>query len=101
MTASASEESMSEKVLKEAAKAPITQILHNAGHEDIDKLLSSLKPGEGINVLTDKKVDMRKEGVVDPLKVVRLSLLNAVSVAGLLLTSEYALINVPEDKEDK
>jgi chaperonin GroEL len=80
-----------EKVLKEASKALITQILHNAGYEDIDKILTKLKKGYGINVLTDEIVDMKKEGVIDPVKVVRLILLHAVSVAGLLLTSEYVV----------
>jgi len=86
-----------EKVLKEACKAALTQILYNAGYEEIDKVIESLKDGEGINVLTDKVIDMKKAGIVDPLKVIRLSLIHAVSVAGLLLTSEYVVTN-EEDK---
>lgn len=86
-----------EKVLKEACKAALRQILYNAGYEEIDKVIESLKDGEGINVLTDKVIDMKKAGIVDPLKVIRLSLIHAVSVAGLLLTSEYVVTN-EEDK---
>gem|GEM_PF-3833940 len=84
-------------ILKEACEAPIRQILYNAGYEDIDKILSKLKEGEGINVLTNDVVNMVEAGVVDPLKVIRLSLIHAVSVAGLLLTSEYVVTNEEEN----
>lgn len=90
-----------EKILKEACKAIIRQILHNAGHEDHEKVIKKLKEGHGINVLTDQVVDMKAEGIIDPLKVVRLALLHAVSVAGLLLTSEYVVVNETEDDLEK
>jgi len=88
-----------ERILKSACSAPITQILHNAGYEDkdIEKVLGKLKKGEGVDVLKDDIMDMKKAGIVDPLKVIRLSLINAVSVAGLLLTSEYV---VTDEKEN-
>ncbi len=86
-------------VLREACKAPIRQILHNAGYEDCEKAISKLKEGEGVDVLTDKIVDLKGAGIVDPLKVVRLSLIHAVSVAGLLLTSEYAVTEEEDELE--
>jgi len=95
--AAKNETTIGEKVLKEACKASITQILYNAGYEDIDKLIAKLKEGEGINVLTEKTVNMKEEGIVDPLKVVKQALINSVSVAGLLLTSEYVVTNEEDD----
>lgn len=86
-----------EKVLKQACQSIIKQIFHNAGYENIDQMISQLKEGEGFNVLTDKAVDMKTEGIIDPLKVIRLALLHAVSVAGLLLTSEYCISNEEEE----
>ncbi len=86
-----------EKVLKKACEAAIRQIFYNAGYENVDKTLAKLKPGFGIDVSTDLEVDMKKAGIVDPLKVIRLSLIHAVSVAALLITSEYVVTN-EEDK---
>lgn len=86
-----------EKVLKKACSAIIKQILHNAGYENIEETIATLQAGEGFNVLTDKMVDMKAEGIIDPLKVIRLALLHAVSVAGLLLTSEYCISNEEDD----
>lgn len=88
-----------EKVVKEACGACVLQILSNAGVDDPEKLLSKLLPDEGVNVLTGQKVNMVTEGVIDPLKVIRLALINAVSVAGLLLTSEYVITNVHDDTD--
>ena len=91
-----------ETVLKRACEAPIKQILHNAGYEParIEKTLKTLMLGEGINVMTDQIEDMQKIGIIDPLKVIRTALMNAVSVAGLLLTSEFGLA-IEEDKIGK
>lgn len=85
--------------LKVACADPIRQILHNAGTAEADKLIKSLKFGEGVNVLTDQVVDMKYHGIIDPLKVIKQALLNAASVAGLLLTSEFAVTN-EEDHAD-
>lgn len=84
-------------VMSEACFAPIRQILKNAGIENADELISKFKKGQGINVLTDKVVNMIESGIIDPLKVIRHSLKNAVSVSGLLLTSEYAVTNEERD----
>ena len=86
-----------EKVLKKACGAVIKQIFYNAGYEEINRLVEGLEEGQGINVLTDAIVDMKVAGIIDPLKVVRSALINAVSVAGLLLTSEYVITNEEDD----
>jgi len=88
-----------EKVLKVACEAAIRQILYNAGYEDVTKILKGLDDGEGIDVLSGKIGDMKEMGIIDPLKVVRLLMENAVSVAGLLLTSEFAVTD-EEDEAD-
>jgi chaperonin GroEL len=92
-------DTIGEKVLKEACKASIRQILYNAGYEHIDAMIMSLEHGEGINVLTDDVTNMIEAGIIDPLKVVRQTLINATSVAGLLLTSEY-VVTSEEDELD-
>jgi len=86
-----------EKVLKEALKAPVKQIIENAGYENLDKQIGKLKKGEGFNVLEHSIVNMEKHGIIDPVKVTRLALNNAVSVAGLLLTSEFMV--VPDEND--
>ena len=88
-----------EKVLKQACKAALTQILYNAGYEKIDQVINGLANGIGIDVMTEKPADMKKIGIVDPLKVIRLALIHAVSVAGLLLTSEYVVTSVDDKIE--
>lgn len=90
-----------EKVLKEACGSLIKQILHNAGYDkDGADVIKKLTQGHGVDVLGEGIVDMVEAGVVDPLKVVRLVLINAVSVAGLLLTSEF-VITEEEDTMEK
>jgi chaperonin GroEL len=83
-----------EKILNNACLAPIIQILKNAG---IEVLLDDLKVGEGYDVISGEKVDMVKFGIIDPLKVVRQSMINAVSVAGLLATTEYVITDEQEN----
>jgi chaperonin GroEL len=87
------------QALKTACESVIRQILHNAGVEDHDKILKKLEDGEGYDVLTDTIVNMKEHGIIDPLKVIRMALTNAVSAAGLLLTSEYAITNEEDDVE--
>lgn len=82
-------------ILSLAIKAPISQILYNAGYENISGLLSQVTVNNGINVKTGRIENMYASGVVDPYKVVRATLKNAVSAAGQFLISE-ALI-VPEN----
>ena len=54
------------------------------------------KPGIGYNALIDEYQDMVKSGIVDPTKVTRSALQNAASVAGMLLTTECAITDIPE-----
>jgi chaperonin GroEL len=85
-------------ILKKALEGPIRRIVENAGGEGslvVDEIKKS-KNDIGYDVLTGKYVDMIKAGIVDPAKVVRSALQNAASAAGMLLTTETAITDLPE-----
>ncbi len=89
-------------ILIKVLEAPIRQIAVNAGHEGatvVEKVKSSKEDNFGFDALNEKYTDMITEGIIDPKKVVRISLQNAASVAGLLLTTEGLISEIPE--EDK
>jgi chaperonin GroEL len=87
-------------VVRRALSAPLRRIAENAGLDGpviLDKVLK-LKQNEGYDALAGEYCDMMKAGVIDPTKVVRSALQNGASVAGLLLTTEVAIAEVPEKK---
>ncbi|MFZ1626301.1 MAG: chaperonin GroEL [Candidatus Moraniibacteriota bacterium] len=91
-------------VLK-ALEEPLRQIVSNAGLSDASVVLNQVMANKGINygynALHDSyEVDMLKAGIIDPLKVARTALENAVSVASLLLTTEVAVVDLPEENKD-
>ncbi|MDR2448025.1 MAG: chaperonin GroEL [Treponema sp.] len=89
------------KIVKRALEEPIRQIVENAGIDGAiiaDKAKVS-KAGVGFDAANMKWVDMIGAGIVDPAKVVRSALQNAASIAGLLLTTECAITDIPEKKE--
>jgi len=87
------EQKVGYKVLLEAVKYPVKQIAQNAGFSPDLSLhkIEKLKGDRGINFHNGKTVDMIKEGIIDPVKVVRCSLKNAASVASTLITTDYAI----------
>ena len=85
-------------ILLRALEEPARQIAENAG-KDGAVVISQIGNGKGYNARTDKFVDMISEGILDPVKVTRLALENAASVAMLLLTTECVVTELP--KEDK
>ncbi|MQB40450.1 chaperonin GroEL [Rhizobium sp. ICMP 5592] len=88
-------------ILQKALEAPIRQIAENAGVEGsivVGKVLESNSPTFGFNAQTEKYVDLLQEGIVDPTKVVRTALQDAASVAGLLVTTEALIAEVPKEK---
>jgi chaperonin GroEL len=90
------------KILLRAIEEPLRQIVRNGGGEP-SVVLHTVKEGKGnfgYNAATEEYGDMMKMGVIDPAKVTRLALQNAVSVAGLLLTTEAAVIEAPESSND-
>ncbi|MDR2792508.1 MAG: chaperonin GroEL [Treponema sp.] len=89
------------KIVKRALEEPIRQIAENAGLDGAviaDKAKVS-KPGVGFDAANMKWVDMVEAGIIDPAKVTRSALQNAASIAGLLLTTECAITDIPEKKE--
>ena len=90
------------EIVRKALQTPVRQIAENAGVEGsivVGKLLESKSPKFGFNAQTEEYVDMFKAGVIDPAKVVRIALQDAASVAGLLITTEAMVAEVPDKKE--
>jgi chaperonin GroEL len=88
-------------IIRKALEQPIRQIAENAGVEGsvvVDKVRANQDPNYGLNAETVEYVDLLKAGVVDPAKVVRTALQNAASIAGLLLTTEVLITDIPEKK---
>ncbi|MBQ4460168.1 MAG: hypothetical protein II911_07205 [Clostridia bacterium] len=90
------------KVLLEALKAPARQIALNAGLDGPAVLahLAEQPKGTGYDVDTDTYVDMVKSGIIDPVKVSRLALESASSVASTLLTTEAGLADTPSPERE-
>ena len=89
-------------ILIKALETPLRQIAVNAGHEGatiIEKVKSSKTKDYGFDALTEKYTDMIASGIIDPAKVVRIALQNAASVAGLLLTTEGLISEIPEEEK--
>lgn len=96
------EEQVGAKILARVLEEPIRQIAQNAG-EDGAVVASEVAKGEGAygyNAATDVYEDLVQAGVVDPTKVVRIALENAVSAATMLLTMEAVVVDIPEKKEN-
>jgi chaperonin GroEL len=89
------------KLLQRALEEPLRRIAENAGIDGaivIGKVEES-KGGRGFNAATGEYEDLVAAGIIDPTKVVRTALQNAVSVAGLLLTTDAAITDAPEPKQ--
>lgn len=89
-------------VIRAILEKPLRAIAENAGKDpnDVVQQILRMEPGMGFNASTGEYVNMIDEGIIDPLKVVKAELTNAVSVASLILTTE-AIITDEEDKESK
>ncbi len=87
-------------IIIRSLRAPLRQIVQNAGEEAsiIVKEVESRSGNEGYDALNGEFTDMVKAGILDPTKVVRCALENAVSIASLLLTTEAIVTEVPEEK---
>ena len=86
-------------IIRRSLQSPIRQIAENAGEDGAviaNQVLNSKVKGYGFNAQTGKYVDMIEEGIIDPTKVVRTALQDAASVAGLLITTEAMVADVPE-----
>jgi chaperonin GroEL len=90
-------------IVKRALEEPIRQIVENAGVEGsvvVDKVRQNTTSSFGFNAASEEYVDMLKAGIIDPTKVTRCALQNAASVAGLMLTTEVMITDIPEEKKE-
>ena len=96
------EESIGVDIVRRAVEAPIRQIAENAGLDGavISEQVKKAKGNQGFNALTNEHVDMVEAGVIDPAKVTRSALENAASIAGLLLTTEAIISEIPDDSKE-
>lgn len=94
----AGDEKVGFQIIKRALEEPIRQIAENAGVDGavIADKAKAEKKGVGYNAATGEWVDMMEAGIIDPAKVTRCALQNAASVAGMLLTTECAITDIPE-----
>ena len=89
-------------IIRRALEEPLRQIVQNAGHEGaivVAKVRGNKDPNFGFNADTEVYEDLVAAGVIDPTMVARTALENAASIAGLLLTTEALITDVPEDEK--
>src|SRR5450432_3467217 len=97
------DEKIGAQIVRRAIEEPLRQIVNNAGIEGavvVGKILESTDNHYGYNAGTDKFEDLVAAGVIDPTKVTRTALLNAASIAGLMLTTEAIVADIPEPKSN-
>src|SRR5659263_219129 len=91
-------------IIRKAIEEPLKQIATNAGKEVsvvIEKLKAESNPNMGYDAKTDQYKDMIEAGIIDPVKVVRSALQNASSIAGLMLTTEALVAEIPEKNKSE
>tara|TARA_R100000935_G_scaffold58757_1_gene97577 strand:+ start:12973 stop:14604 length:1632 start_codon:yes stop_codon:yes gene_type:complete len=99
LTTDTMDEATGIQIVSKAIESPLRTIVENAGGEGsvvVNKVREG-KKNEGFDAKTETYVDMLKAGIIDPKKVTRIALENAASVAGMILTTECALIDIKED----
>ena len=94
------DEKLGADIIMKAIKAPIKQIAENAGFDGgvVVHAVETASANTGFNAANGEYVDMFSAGIIDPVKVVRVALQNAVSVSSLLLTTEATISEIKEDK---
>lgn len=95
------DEAIGYDIIKRSITAPLKQIAQNAGYDEgvvVNEVQKSSKDSYGFDASSGQYVDMFEKGIIDPLKVERIALQNAVSVSSLLLTTEATINEIKEDK---
>ena len=90
------------KLVLRAIQEPMRQIITNAGHEPsviVNKVMENSETNFGYNAATDEFGDMMKMGILDPTKVVRCALQNASSIAGMVITTEAMVAELPKEEK--
>jgi chaperonin GroEL len=90
------------EILKRALEEPLRQLVRNAGLDGsvvIEELRRQNKPNWGFDVMSEQYCDLIQAGIIDPAKVTRSALENAASVAGMILTTEALVTELPEKQK--
>ncbi|TET55248.1 MAG: chaperonin GroEL, partial [Actinobacteria bacterium] len=89
------------RIIERALEEPLRQIANNAGMEGsvVVEKVKGLTNGKGLNALNGEYTDMFKAGIIDPAKVTRSALQNAASISSLILTTEAAVAEKPEEEK--
>jgi chaperonin GroEL len=97
------DEAIGAQIVRRALEEPLRQIVQNSGEEGavvVGKIRESKEANFGLNAQTGQFEDLVKAGVIDPTKVTRTALQNAGSIAGLMLTTEALVSELPEEKKE-
>jgi chaperonin GroEL len=98
------DEQIGVNIIRRALEEPLRQIVQNAGQEGaviVEKVRSNKDPNFGYNAETETFEDMVAAGIIDPAKVTRCALQNAASIAGLMLTTEALISELPDDDKPR
>jgi chaperonin GroEL len=98
------DEQIGVNIVKRALEEPLRQIVSNAGKEGaviVERVRAEKNPNTGYNAVTEKFEDLVAAGVIDPAKVTRCALQNAASIAGLMLTTEALISELPDDDKPR
>jgi len=95
------EEAVGVSIVRKALDEPLRWIAQNAGHDGyvVVGKVRELDWGHGLDAATDLYVDLAAAGIIDPVKVTRNAVANAVSIAGLLITTESLVVEKPKEPE--
>ncbi len=96
------DEKIGASIVRRALEEPLRQIAENAGWEGsvVVERVRQMKEHEGFNALAERYEDLVKAGIIDPVKVTRHAVENAASIAGLLLTTEALISEIPEEEKE-
>ncbi len=96
------DEKIGVEIVRRAVEEPLRQIAVNAGEEGsiVVQKVQGLEPNHGYDAQTGEYVDMLEAGIIDPTKVTRAALQNSASVAGLLITTECLVTEIPEKEKE-
>jgi chaperonin GroEL len=96
------DEQIGVNIVRRALEEPLRQIVQNAGKEGavvVERVRNEKNENIGFNAASEQYEDLVKAGVIDPAKVTRTALQNAASIAGLMLTTEAMVSEIPEDEK--
>ena len=96
------DEAVGVRIVRKSADEPLRWIAENGGVNGyvVTTKVRELGVGNGYNAATGEYGDLVAQGVLDPVKVTRSALVNATSIAGMLLTTETLIVEKPEDEDD-